>query len=80
MSEEKKKAEYLILRFLLKLPFDKEVITENRHGKWTYSSEELAKEHALICVDEIIKELDHDQNDFDRWRFWTRVRKELTNQ
>ena len=46
----KEKAKELYLRFLLKLPFDGEVLTENKHGKWTYDSEQLAKEHALIAV------------------------------
>ena len=57
MTKEQLEAERLVLRFLLKLPFDKEVVTENEHGKWSYDSEQLAKEHAIICVSEIIESL-----------------------
>lgn len=52
----KEKAKELYLQMYRKLPFDKEVTTENKNGKWKYDPVELAKEHALIAVEEIIKQ------------------------
>lgn len=57
MNPHQLKAEKLRLMFLRRLPFDREVITENKHGKWTYSSEELATGHAILHVKGIIKEI-----------------------
>ena len=84
MTPEKKKAKDLHLRFLLKLPFDKEVITKNEHGKWTYDSELLAKDHALACVYEILEELKLFNYKLtpllsERIRFYQSVRKEIEN-
>ena len=54
-AEAEKKAKELHLVFLRRLPFDKDVITENEHGKWTYSSEELATEHCIIHVKRLME-------------------------
>lgn len=71
-------AKKLHLRFLLKLPFDKEVTTENKHGKWTYSSEELATEHAIICVDEMLKVIPMYTGTLNpKWELYTEVRSIL---
>ena len=79
MSKEQAKAEAekikeLHLMFLLRLPFDKDVITENEHGKWTYSSEELANEHCIIHVKGILEEIDMYKGELNpRWEFWQSI-------
>ena len=77
-AEAEKIAKELHLIFLRRLPFDKDVITENEHGKWTYSSEELATEHCIIHV----KGLKEEALLFgtrDRWEKWKAILTQLEN-
>lgn len=81
----KEKAIQLHKRFLLRLPFNKEVITENKYGSWSYDEEKLAKQHALVCVDEIIDTLSSDriiygsEYRYEESDYWQEVKQEIEN-
>ena len=79
------KAMQLHLMFLRKLPFDKEVTTSNKHTSWTYDSDELASQHAIICVEEILdtiptkyKEVHSGNSQWMKYKkYWQEVKKEI---
>ena len=70
----KEKAKELVEKFYVPLPLKREVITKVKKIPFEYDDWVVAKQCALIAVDELIKEVNHSDVGY-----WKEVKQEINN-
>lgn len=53
--------------------FSKEILSISSNSNWKPE----AKKCALICVEQLIEDYEHETHDSDRWQYWIRVKQEI---